>query len=143
MAGEDPVPELVIHRSLALALGLELADDLGFALFCIHSVVLAGIDHDSRTGIGKFCFFLIPIASSDHPLNGNAVGFGKFEIPLVMSGHGHDRSGTVTDEDVIRHPYRNFFSVHRIEAVTSGKDAGFVFGEIGAVQVAFLAAAST
>ena len=40
-----------------------------------------------------------------------------------MRRNAHDGAGTVIDENVVRHPDRNFFAIERIDGVAAGRDA--------------------
>ena len=53
-----------------------------------------------------------------------------------MRGHGHDRAGAVTEQNIIRDPNRNALLIGRINRASAGKNAGFFFRKICALQLA-------
>ena len=60
----------------------------------------------------------------------------KFEISRVVPRHAHNRARAVTEQNIIGGPDRNFFIVYRVDRIGAGEDAGFLFGEIGALEIA-------
>ena len=54
-----------------------------------------------------------------------------------MGGDGHDGSGSVTHQHIVRDPDGNLFSIDRIDGIGSGEDPCFFLGEVRAFQVAF------
>jgi len=59
----------------------------------------------------------------------------KFKVALVVSRHCHDGACSVTHKHVVSHPYRYFLVVDRVDGVCSGKDTGFVPGQVSAVKI--------
>ena len=54
-----------------------------------------------------------------------------------MGGDGHDGSGSVAHQHIVRDPDGNLFSIDRIDGIGSGEDPCFFLGEVRAFQVAF------
>ena len=112
----------------------QIADHLTFAVICRESVVLHGVADDSfscETCLSRedLCPFvaLALLTGIDHGHNLDSELVSKFEISCVVGRNGHDRAGAVADQDVIRDPDRNRFSIHRIDRVGPSKDSGFRF----------------
>ena len=53
-----------------------------------------------------------------------------------MRWHSHNRTGSVTDQNVVRDPYRNRFEGDWIDSVGPGKDTGLLFVAVGAISIA-------
>ena len=54
-----------------------------------------------------------------------------------MRGNATDRASPITDQHIVSDPDWDLFIICRINRVGSGKHAGFVFGQIGAFEIAF------
>ncbi|MBA7611607.1 hypothetical protein ES703_18835 [subsurface metagenome] len=54
-----------------------------------------------------------------------------------MGRHGHNRTGAVAYQDVVAYPNWNLFVVDGIYCVSAYGFTGFLFGQIGSIQIAF------
>ena len=54
-----------------------------------------------------------------------------------MCRNSHDGAGAITHKHIVGYPDRNFGPIEWIYGVTTGKDPGFAFGQIGPVKFAF------
>ena len=61
-----------------------------------------------------FAVHILGFAGVHYGNNGNFELLRKLEIASVMCGHSHDGAGAVTDEDIIRNPYRDWFAINWI-----------------------------
>ena len=61
---------------------------------------------------------------------------GEFEIALVVRRDGHDGAGAVADQHVVGDPDWDRLAVDGIDRVGAGEDAGLVFGELSAIEIA-------
>lgn len=67
--------------------------------------------------------------------------YGNFARMLagIVGGNGHDGSGSVAHQDIIRDPDRDPVAVDRVDRVSAGEDAGFLLGVRGTVEVGLVA----
>ncbi len=144
LAAEEPVAELVVDGVSANAiLGQHRGDPL-LEFGCRKTVIdgrVHGLAVAGETALACQDFFTLAprkcIARIDHCGDWQSELPSEFEIPLVVRRHGHDRAGAVANEHVIGDPDRNRLSVHRVDGIAAGEDAGFLLRQIGAVEVAF------
>src|SRR5207302_1940647 len=61
---------------------------------------------------------------------------GELKIALVMRWDGHDRTGSVANEDIIGDPDRDLLAVYRVAGIGPGEDARLAFRQIGAFEIA-------
>ncbi len=52
-----------------------------------------------------------------------------------MRGHGHDRAGAVSHEDVVCDPHRDLLAINRIRGIGAGENACLFLGEVGALEI--------
>ena len=127
LTGEYPVTQLVVDGGASNAF---LLDDMGAFLLKdgrLHTVPLAGIDHDTRgLGVGfRHIFNLLPILGDNLDDWDSKLG-GKLKVTVVVSRHTHDGSGTVISQYVVGQPDRHLLIVQRIDGIASREHTGLL-----------------
>src|SRR3954454_19509600 len=78
----------------------------------------------------------LAIRRHHHGLHRELEALRKLEVPLVVSGDGHDRSGAVPHEDVVRDPDRQPVVVHRVRDEAAREDACLLLVWMGPARAA-------
>ena len=144
LAREKPVAEFEVDRLFAETLGFEAADDLGFrrgggksveraavdgVAFAVETLQRFGVAHaaaaESEARFGR-----------DDFADGQREFFRKLPVALVVRRHGHDRAGAVAGQDVVGNPDGDALAADGIDGERAGEDAGLVFRQLGAIEVA-------
>src|SRR4029450_9225228 len=63
--------------------------------------------------------------------------FCEFQITFVVCGHATNRPRTITNQHIVSDPDWYLCAGFGIDLVRAGEDTGFVFGQIGAFEIAF------
>jgi hypothetical protein len=111
---------------------------LRFEIRCGEAVVLAGIycNADFREcDVVEINLMATSCSGRDDLLDLDAKRLCEFKVTLIMRRHGHDGSGAVADENIIRDPHGNFFAVHRIDGITTREDASLAFCQVGSIEI--------
>ena len=85
----------------------------------------------SVSNIGSACHIPTP----DHFDNRDVELAGKIPVSLVSARHGHNRPGSIGEQDIIGDPDRNGLSIGGIQRIAAGVDPGLFFQQFRAGQV--------
>src|SRR4051794_17831990 len=72
----------------------------------------------------------------DNLLNRQLELVREFEVTLVMTGYSHDCPGAIAGENVVGNPDGDALLIDGIDRKRSGEDAGLLFREFGAFEIA-------
>ena len=115
LAGEDPVAELEVDLRLADVLLRQVFRDGLLGVGDAHAVKEAGIDHHAGGAVRKGR--LLHVAALDDLDDLAAELLREFPVAVVMGRDGHDRTGSVGGEDIVRNEDGDLFAVHGVDAL--------------------------
>src|SRR5438132_12040978 len=140
LPGKQPVPQLVIDRSLPGLVLFQIFDDAALGLGSSHTVYKTGIFGNALARKAELLWFfalLIGMWRLDNKPDFELKFFCKLKIAFIMAGHSHDGACAVTDKHIVCNPYRDLLLVQRIDRKSSGENAGFISGKVGPLQIGF------
>ena len=107
LAGEYPVTQLIIHRLLAQAALLNHSRSFLLEYGGLHSIPLAGINHDSA-GLSVSLRHILDFFSilGDYLDNRNVEFFSKFKVTVIVSRYAHDCARTIVGQYIVGEPDR-------------------------------------
>ena len=137
LAGEHPVPELVVHLGLADALVLQPLGDDRDGILDSQAVEEVRVDQDAGFVLGGEGGFLHVLAAGYHLHDLTAELLGKLPVPVVVGGNGHDGAGAVGGQDVVGDEDGNLLAVDGVDPLHAVESlhAGFLLVQLSALQV--------
>ena len=135
LAGEHPVPELIVRLGLADALLLQPFGNDGNGLLHRQAIQEAGVDHDTGVVLqGKSSLF--HVTALDHLHDVASEGLCKGPVTVIVGRHGHNGAGAVGGQNVVGNENGNLLAVYRIDATdTVQLHTGLVLIQLRALQV--------
>ena len=129
LAGEDPVAQLEVNLIAPDSLFRQIFFNTYFGIFHRQAVQNAGVHHDPGGAIGKG--FFLHVSSLYHLDDGQIELFGESPVTGIMRRHGHDGTGAVGNQNIVRDKNRDFLSVYRIDGGNALQaHTGLFFGGI-------------
>ena len=86
------------------------------------------------------CFFF-DISAFQYRNDINTEFLCKFIISRIMCRNSHDRSCAIACQNIIRNPDRNFFSIYRVDSISTCKYTCFFFIQFSSFKIRFRFAA--
>ena len=127
LAGDQPVPQAVVHRALADAAFFQIGNRFIESLLAGRAGQRAGVDHVAL-GRDRFGHLVrhdrVQIFGLDDHDDRQVIFAGEFKVALVVRGHGHDRAGAIAHQDVVGDPDRDSLAVDGVDGIAAGEDAG-------------------
>ena len=139
LAGEDPIPELVVDLGVADALLLQPLGNDGDGPLDGEAVEEVGVDQDAGVILGGEGLLLYVLAAGDHLDDLAAELLGKSPVAGVVGGDGHDGAGAVGGEDIVGDKNGNLPTVYRVDgpdALEHHASLFLVSGQLGTLEVA-------
>ncbi len=65
------------------------------------------------------------------------MGLGEIPVTLILSGHGHNRAGAISHQDVIGNVQRYRFTGEWVEKKRAGVDPAFIQGAFSGGAIGF------
>ena len=121
LTAHEPVTQTIVGFESAFALFFKFFEDCEFCVLTAHTVKLAAVCEYAVLAERKR--IVNAVFAFDDSLDRQAEFLRKHEIALVVSGNAHNRSRTVTCDNVVRNQDRHFFSVDGIDCVSTRRNA--------------------
>ena len=131
LATEQPVPQLIIHRAFAVSVFLQPGLHLFLGCGHVETIQKARVHMRSVSGIGPS----LNIPTPDHFDNRDVKLAGKSPVSLVSARHGHNRPGSIGEQDIVGDPNRNRLAIDGIQCIAARVDPGLFFHQFRAGQV--------
>ena len=136
LAGEHPVPQLVVDLGRADALLLQPLCDGGDGVLDGEAVEEVGIDQDARLVLGGEGGLLHVLAAGHHLDDLQAELFGELPVPVVVGRDGHDGPGAIGGQNIVGDEDGDLLPVDGVDAPHAVQlYAGLFLVQLGAFQV--------
>eukprot|EP00982_Pelagococcus_subviridis_P002036 15753-Pelagococcus_subviridis.AAC.1 len=138
---EEPVAKLEVDLLLSDAVGRQPRRHLFARCRVVQAVhvqrVARAVDHRPGAAVARVGVRVILVTGRGHDLDDRQIErLRELFISVVVRGHRHDGARAVRPQHVVRDPHRDVRARQRVLRVRPGEHAGFLFRELGALQVA-------
>ena len=138
LAGEHPVPELIVDLLLAEALLHHIFLHGGDGFLHGHAVEEPGVHHHGAVVLGHKGL-LGDVAALDHLDDGQAELRGKLPVALVVAGNAHDDAGAVAHEDIVGHEQGQGLVGHGVDGLDALQpDAGLFLVQLAPLKIGLM-----
>ena len=132
LAGEDPVPQLIVDGLMAAFVLFKELQHLVDGILLVKSVQPLGVHMDSILGP---CLGLHIYRRFENLDDRQIELLGKFPVTVVVGWNCHDGTGSIRDEYIVGNPDRDAVAIHRVDGIASGEHTGLVLCQVGPLQV--------
>ena len=132
---KEPVTKTVSDFFLTKSFFFQPSHDFGNRFFFVKTVQEVRVDVKA-----VFCVSsLFNVATFKHFYNWKIKLFSKFPVTFIVCRYGHNSTCSVASKNIVGNPDWNFFTIDRVDSISTSPNPCFFLGKVCTSQVWFKA----